>query len=47
MGQYDKAKDFGEKSSAKAVKAEDDMWKLNATVLIAQAEGPLTHPGLH
>ena len=38
-GQYKKAYDFGEKSIQAAVEAEDDMWQLNATVLVAQAQG--------
>ena len=39
LGSYKEAKDFGEKSSAAANEADDKMWQLNATVLIAQAEG--------
>ena len=39
MGEHDKAKQFGEKSSEKAIEANDMMWQLNATVLVAQAEG--------
>ena len=39
MGQHEKAKEFGEKSSDKASQAKDMMWQLNATVLVAQAEG--------
>ena len=39
MGEYAKAKDNGEKSLDSAGKAEDDVWQLNASVLIAQAEG--------
>lgn len=38
-GNYQKAYDFGEKSVAAAVEAEDDMWQLNATVLVAQSQG--------
>lgn len=38
LGSSDKAKEYGEKSLSEAKKAEDDVWQLNATVLIAQAE---------
>ncbi|KAK2150784.1 hypothetical protein LSH36_389g01003 [Paralvinella palmiformis] len=41
MGQHEKAKEFGEKSSDKASQAKDMMWQLNATVLVAQAEAKL------
>ena len=41
LGSSDKAKEYGEKSLSEAKKAEDDVWQLNATVLIAQAEGLL------
>jgi len=38
IGNHTEAKENGEKSQAAAEEAADDMWKLNATVLIAQAE---------
>jgi len=38
LGEHSAAKENGEKSQAAANDAGDDMWKLNATVLIAQAE---------
>ena len=37
----EKAKDYGERSLAAAELAEDKMWQLHASVLIAQAEGRL------
>jgi len=39
LGDNAKAKDFGEKSLVAAKDAEDDVWQLNAGVLVAQAEG--------
>lgn len=39
MGHNDDAKDYGQKSLSAADEANDDIWQLNATVLIAQAEG--------
>ena len=39
LGNHEEARDFGEKSSTAAQEADDDMWQLNATVLMAQAEG--------
>ncbi len=39
LGNYEKAKEYGEKSLASAQEADDPVWQLNATVLIAQAEG--------
>jgi len=39
MGEHEKAEDYGEKSLAAAQEAKDDVWQLNATVLIAQAQG--------
>ena len=39
MGDNSQAKDFGERSLAAAQEAKDDVWQLNASVLIAQSEG--------
>ena len=36
---YQDAKEFGQKSLAAAQEAEDQVWQLNATVLVSQAEG--------
>ena len=41
MGNYDDAHDFGEKALAAAHEAKDQVWELNSSVLIAQAEGEL------
>lgn len=38
IGKYREAKEYGEKSLAAAVEAEDDIWQLNGSVLIAQSE---------
>ena len=38
-GNYDDAHDFGEKALAAAHEARDQVWELNSSVLIAQAEG--------
>ncbi|KAJ8019702.1 Tetratricopeptide repeat protein 25 [Holothuria leucospilota] len=38
LGNYQEARDFGEKSFKAAQEAGDDMWQLNASVLIAQSE---------
>ncbi len=38
-GRNEKAKDYGEKSLSAAEEAKDDIWQLNASVLVAQAEG--------
>nr|CAB3267330.1 tetratricopeptide repeat protein 25 [Phallusia mammillata] len=38
LGESARAKEFGEKSLSEAKKAEDDVWQLNAGVLIAQSE---------
>ncbi len=35
---FTEARDFGEKSLSSAKEADDQMWQLNASVLIAQAE---------
>jgi len=34
------AKEYGEKSLEAATEASDDLWQLNACVLIAQSNGP-------
>ena len=39
MGEYDEARDYGEQSLEAAKEAEDEVWQLNASVLIAQADG--------
>ena len=39
---FKKAKDYGEQSLEAADEAEDRVWQLNASVLIAQAEGMFT-----
>ena len=39
MGNYDEARDFGEQSLGAAEEADDEVWQLNASVLIAQADG--------
>ena len=36
---YQDAKEFGQRSLAAAHEAEDEVWELNATVLVSQAEG--------
>lgn len=41
LGHLDKAREYGEKSYEAAEKADDDQWQLQATVLIAQAQGEL------
>ena len=38
LDQAKKAIDYGQRSLAAALEAEDDMWQLHALVLIAQAE---------
>ena len=38
LGNYSEARDFGEKSLATAREAQDQIWQLNASVLVAQAE---------
>ena len=42
MGKHSEAKDYGEKSLKAAEEANDDVWQLNASVLIAQSEGEST-----
>ena len=39
IGEYETSLDYGQKSFTAAEEAEDDVWQLNATVLIAQAQG--------
>ena len=39
LGHFEKAKEYGEDSLKAANEAEDEVWQLNASVLIAQAEG--------
>lgn len=41
MGNFNKARDLGEKSLTAANESQDQMWQLNASVLIAQAESKL------
>ena len=43
IGKFDQAKDYGERSKTSAMDAEDDVWQLNASVLIAQAHGRWQH----
>lgn len=38
LGKFQEARDFGEKSLEAAREAEDNIWQLNASVLIAQSE---------
>ena len=42
LGNFSKALSFGEESLEAAHRADDDVWVLNATVLVAQAEGMFT-----
>ena len=39
LEKYHKAKEFGEKSLAAGEECDDEVWQLNANVLIAQAQG--------
>ncbi len=41
LGNLETARDYGKKSLSFAEKMEDDHWKLNATVLIAQSEAKM------
>lgn len=41
LGDFELAKDYGQKSFACAENIKDDVWQLNATVLIAQSEAKL------
>ena len=38
---YEEAKSYGEKSLGAAENAQDDQWQMNASVLVAQAQGKL------
>ena len=42
LGNYETARDYGKKSLTYAEKMNDDHWKLNATVLIAQSEAKMS-----
>lgn len=39
LGEYEDAKEYGEKSVEAAIEADDPGWQLHARVLIAQSEG--------
>lgn len=39
LKEYEEAKDYGEKSLRAAESAQDDHWQMNASVLMAQAQG--------
>jgi uncharacterized protein HemY len=39
LSHYEEAKEYGEKSLKAAEEADDELWQLNASVLIAQANG--------
>ena len=39
LKEYEEAKMYGEKSQTAAEKAQDDNWQMNASVLVAQAQG--------
>ena len=41
MGRYEVSKDYGQKSLECAEKINDEVWQLNATVLIAQSEAKM------
>lgn len=41
LGNYNEARELGEKSLTAANDSQDQMWQLNASVLIAQAESKL------
>ena len=40
MNHAAEAKEYGEKSLEAATEADDELWQLNASVLIAQSNGP-------
>ena len=44
LNKFSQAKDYGEQSYTAAVEAEDNMWQLQASVLIAQTEGKSFKP---
>ena len=39
MGNFAEARDYGEQALDAAKEAEDEVWQLNSSVLIAQADG--------
>ena len=41
MGNFTEARDYGEQALEAAKEAEDEVWQLNSSVLIAQADGML------
>ena len=41
LKEYEEAKVYGEKSLGAAENAQDDQWQMNASVLVAQAQGKL------
>ena len=41
LGHFSDAKEFGDKSLEAAQEADDDVWQLNASVLVAQSLGKL------
>jgi hypothetical protein len=41
MGNFSEARDLGEKALVAANESQDQMWQLNASVLVAQAESKL------
>lgn len=41
LGDYEKAKRYGERSHAEALSADDAVWQLNAKVLIAHSQTKL------
>ena len=41
LGNFNEARDLGEKALAAANESQDQMWQLNASVLVAQAESKL------
>lgn len=43
MGDFEEARDFGEKSLSAAEEVGDGVWQLNALVLIAQSQGVGTY----
>jgi tetratricopeptide (TPR) repeat protein len=42
IGEYEVARDYGKKSFECAEKINDEVWQLNATVLIAQSEAKMS-----
>ena len=42
LGNHGEARDYGEKSLTAAGDAQDHLWQLNASVLVAQAESKCT-----